>query len=235
MTVELGKLSYTNLPITPKTDNLELRRYYEKMADMFNRMSGNGDPEERVVTVGDLNDSLFNPDRWVDYNVGAVTLGTAASAPDNVAYNGTTIVMPAFDGGVTTEQMYGCIELNHDYKEGSDIFFHVHWCPTTANTGNVVWQLEYVILRTGFVSTATTVQVLDPASGVAWKLHKAELPRINGANLKMSDQFTFRLFRDPTYNSGGIADTYPNDAVVATVGLHVQVDGFGSKQKFTKN
>lgn len=236
MTLALNKLSYTDLPIMPKTGDVELSRYYAKLADIFKRMSGDTTtPGNRIITLDDLNDSLFRPSRWRDYNVGAVTLGTAASAPDLVAYNGSTIMMPAFDGSVTTEQLYGSIELNHDYEEGTDIFFHVHWAPTTATAGNVVWQLEYTMLRSGLVSTATTIRRQEASPAVAWKMLTTELPKIDGTNLKLGDQFVFRLFRNPTYNSGGLNDTYPADVVVATVGLHVQVDGLGSKRKSEKN
>lgn len=168
---------------------------------------------------------------WNDINIGSIGLGTGASAPDNVAISSTSILVKAFDGNVTTEQLYGAVELLHGYKEGTDISPHIHWLPTTNGTGNVRWQLEYVISdhdNPALVSS-TTITVDSSATGIAWKETVSEFPDISGTNLKIGNQFAFRLFRVPT-----APDDYPSDAAVLTVGIHYQQNTLGSATEFDK-
>lgn len=161
---------------------------------------------------------------YKDINIGSINLGMGASAPDLVAYNGTSIVMRAFDGNVTTEQLYGSTELQHDYKEGTDIVAHIHWCPTDTGTGNVIWYMDYVILENSVASAVTPISVTVPASGVAWKETRADIDTISGAGLKIGAQIAFRLYRVPTGS-----DTYAGDAMVFTIGFHYQIDTIGSR------
>ena len=46
---------------------------------------------------------------------------------------------------------------------------------------------------------------------------------IDGTGITIGDQVAFRLYRDPTQ------DTYQDDAVVLTFGLHYQKNSLGSR------
>jgi hypothetical protein len=46
--------------------------------------------------------------------------------------------------------------------------------------------------------------------------------------IKIGDQIAFRFFRDPTQ------DDYAGDAVVTTIGFHIQVDALGSRNISSK-
>jgi hypothetical protein len=164
---------------------------------------------------------------WKDLDIGAVSLGGGASSPDLVAINGGSIQLPAFDGGVITEQLWGAKEIDHDYAEGTDIQVHCHWMPTTAGAGSVKWQMTYMIAKNGVaVGAENTVSVVQAAGGVAWVTRFANLaPVIPGAGLEIGNQIIFRFFRNPTDGS----DDYAGDAVVTTIGFHIQVDSFGSR------
>jgi len=173
----------------------------------------------------------FRGGSYNDINVGSNILGKGASAPGDVTVSSTNIVLPGFDGNATTEQLYGCFELMHGYKEGSVLHPHLHWMPSSANTGNVRWQMEYFITKSFGVaiSTSTTLAVSSSATGTAWKEVFTDFPEISGTNLKIGNQFCFRLFRVPT----GV-DTYADDAVVMTVGIHYEQNSLGSASEFTK-
>jgi hypothetical protein len=165
-----------------------------------------------------------------DDNVAGIALGVSANAPDPIAWNSTAIYVRAFDGNATTEQIFGAMEINHDYKEGTDLYPHVHWAPTDANSGNVVWQLTYEIREGTTVAETDTITVTDAAGGTAWEEMRADFDAIDGTGITIGYQFVFRLFRDP----GHASDTYAHDAALLTFGLHYQVDGWGSRSLTAK-
>jgi hypothetical protein len=137
----LEKLLFMSMPARPKTFEAELDRFYIQVQQAFRRLAGEFSSADRVITAGDFHNQflLSETTRWVDFNVGAVSLGTGASAPGLIQLNGSNIYVLGFDGNVTSEQVFGSIEIDHMYKEGTDILFHVHWMPTTATAGNVKW------------------------------------------------------------------------------------------------
>ena len=174
---------------------------------------------------------------WDDANIAGFSLGAGASAPDFTTAIQGGILAPGFDGGSTMEQLYGVIELPHDYKEGSDIQPHVHWCPSDTGAGNVVWRLEYTwcnaIPATVFPG-ANTITGTSAAATVAKTNTPVDIGTglISGAGMKISSHFAFRLYRDPN-NVDGL-DTYGSDALLISFGLHYQVDALGSRLITTK-
>ena len=166
---------------------------------------------------------------WKDVFTSGLGLGTGANAPTFGSFQATgNIKVYLFTGiGVLPNEVHGAFEMQHDYAEGSDISFHVHWEPAVAAAGNVVWQLEYVWKNGGdTVATPTTITVTTAANGAAWVTQFSAFPTITGTGKRIGSQFTFRLFRDPS-NAG---DTYANDAALTQVGIHYQCDSLGSRQ-----
>ena len=173
--------------------------------------------------------------KWNDYQCIPYAFPAGASAPDLVAIGGGTSTMQgyAFDGNATSEQLFGQIEILHDYSEGTDIYPHVHWCPTTTGAGDVLWLIDYSLISpTGvFPASVQTCSMLSTASGVAWKHQLNEcLNPISGTGVKIGSIFSFRVYRTPAAQP----DTYGSDAVLLSVGLHVQVNTPGSSLRFTK-
>lgn len=161
-----------------------------------------------------------------DVNFGAGTLGKGAAEPDNVTISSTSIVLKGFDGNVTTEQLYGAVELPHSFKSNTNLAPHVHWMPVDTNVGNVKWQMEYFIATDGgnAISTSNIVTVSTSTTGIAWQPFRSDFTSISGTSLIYGQQVAFRFFRNPTDS----ADTYPSDAVVETVGFHYTQDSLGS-------
>jgi len=167
---------------------------------------------------------------WRDINIGAVFLGRGASAPDLVQVNGGTIYLPGFNGNVTTEQLYGCIEIDHFVAQNTVIYPHVHWMPVNANAGNVTWNLTYTLQEpdAAYPAEATLVSTAA-APGVAWQQVFTDI----GAGITIAHigaQLNFCFWRDPTL----VTDTYGSDAVVQTIGFHVLVDTMGSREILIK-
>jgi len=168
---------------------------------------------------------------YKDLNVSTAGLvPSGAAAPDLVNFVNGNLLIYAFDGGNTTERLYGSIELNHDYKEGSDIELHVHWAPTTAGSGNVRWQMYYQWANnTEAFGTPVLLGVTAAASG-AWVSTYSSFGTVSGSGKTINSQIVFQIFRTPT---DGL-DTYTGDAAMITVGVHYQTDTLGSRDRATK-
>lgn len=174
---------------------------------------------------------------WNDANVGGMTLTVpVANQPDEVNF----LDEAGGDTGITTwgyavgEKSSGAIEIPHDYKEGSDIYFHIHWQGIAAPSGTdyVKWQLIYTVAAANGEETldaATTITVETAFdTQYEFKLSSSD-PAITGTNFQMGDQFLFALER-----VAAIGDAYLGDALIATVGLHYECDTVGSRQMLTK-
>lgn len=170
---------------------------------------------------------------WKDENFDVASYrATGAEPPDVITIPGTNILTVSFDGGNTTEDIDVCKELNHDYKEGTSIGFHIHWYPTTTGAGNVKWQLQYWMSSQGGAASITdTISVVQAAGGVAWKLQTANFPLLDlGALGTIGAQIHFRFFRNPSDGD----DTYTGEAAVATMGYHYLTDSRGSANMTSK-
>ena len=174
-----------------------------------------------------------NSRAWLDFNFDVGALRSGASAPDMVQLNGTTIFVAAFDGANTLEQVDFVVELNHNWAEGTPLYPHLHWYPTTAGAGNVIWYLEHCLVNSsapiGGVASLTINTGAIAAGGVAWANKFNDFPSIVTTGYTIGTQAHFRFYRNPTGS-----DTYGDDAAVATVGLHVLIDTLGSRGISTK-
>lgn len=161
-----------------------------------------------------------------DINIGGANFPPGASAPDLITIDSTSIQTRAFDGATLTEQVSGGFELQHDYKEGTDIYPHAHFLTTTTGTGDVKFFLDYYIVRDGEAAVSGTLSNTQTVSGTAWEEFRIDFGTIDGSTLDIGAQIFFRLYCDPT----DAEDTYTDDAALATVGIHYQVDTIGSRQ-----
>jgi len=177
-----------------------------------------------------MNQNIYNyasGAQWKDENFDVASYrDTGASPPDIITIPTTNIITVSFDGASTVEDIDACKELNHDYREGTPIYFHVHWYATTSAAGNVKWQIEYYITKWDVVTPVKgTISVVAAASGVAWQPQITSFGALDlGALAEIGSQIHFRFFRDPT----DVADTYGADAAVGTVGYHYQTNSRGS-------
>lgn len=221
-------MAVVNGSVADITADVTLATSKSKIKDNFDDLLANDvaiEARETALEGG----SFVGSARWRDEILPATALGAGASAPDLVTLTGN-ILAYAFDGGSTAEQLYGSFELNHEYKEGTDIFPHIHWAPVNANAGNVKWNLEYsVASKDSAFAVATTISCTDANLG-ANTHHVVEFSAISGTGRKVGDVIAFRLYRDPADAS----DTYASDAILLSLGIHYQVDSTGSVNKFTK-
>jgi hypothetical protein len=171
---------------------------------------------------------------WNDANMGAGMLQLpVASQPDEANFvdeggADTDISTWAFAVG---EKVSGSIEIPHDYKEGSDITFHVHWQGIAAPTGtdNVKWSLDYTVAQMEATLDAATNITVETAYDTQYEFKISSFSAITGTNFNIGDQFLFTLERVVA-----AGDAYNGDALVATVGIHYECDTAGSRQITSK-
>lgn len=173
----------------------------------------------------------FNGDAtvWKDINVaGAILPAIPAKAPgkdefvDNLGAD-TGIETYAVNVG---EEVHGSFEIQHDYKEGSDFQFHVHWQGIAAPTGTdkVKWQLTYAVARNDATLSPVTTITVETDFDTQYEFVRSNFAAITGTNYLIGDQFLFALER-----IAASADEYAGDALLATVGVHYELARVGSR------
>ena len=158
-----------------------------------------------------------------DLAIGAHSLRNGATPPTWTAYNGA-LYAPEFINASTTD-LHGSFELLHDYKDGSNLTFHIHWSPSTTNAGNCKWGLDYSICNIdGTWAAPTTVTITPAASGVVRKHTLTDLAVIAGAGLTKGATIDFRIYR----LGADVADTFTGSAYLHFCGIHYWADKLGS-------
>ena len=169
---------------------------------------------------------------WKDINIGGVSLTRQANKqPDLVAINGTNILTYAFDGASSEEEVHGGFEIQHDYKEGTDLIPHLHLYPTTTGAGNIKFFLDYYIKENGLAPVTGTTSFVIAAGGTAWEELRSNFDSvIDGSTITIGAQCSFKLYRDPT----DAEDTYGADVAISTFGVHYEIDTIGSRTTTSK-
>jgi hypothetical protein len=165
---------------------------------------------------------------WDDIMFSPTSFKGGVTDPPTFAAITGTIYGWRFDAA-TGQAIHGSFEVPHSYKQYTDLEFHIHWCPTTTNTGNIVWGIEYTVADIGVVlSAARTVSIVPLAApGVVNKHILTDIVSIPGT--RIGAVVSYRLFRQ----NGG-TDTFTGNAFLLSVGVHYQSDTLGSRQEFSK-
>jgi hypothetical protein len=171
-----------------------------------------------------------------DANVGSLVLQTGGTLPGIVEIldndgDATGIYTRGFAVG---EQGSGSIEVPHDYKEGTNLTFHVHWGANVAPVGgtdNVKFRLVYSLSRDSNTFPDSVTVDKEVAYTTRYNWLRTDLTAINGAtagiaggDVKIGDQFSFTLSR-----IAASADEFGGEALVATIGFHYECDTVGSR------
>lgn len=131
-----------------------------------------------------------------------------------------------------TNSVAGQAQLSHAWKEGSEIIPHIHWCPTSTGTGNVLWRLQYQIsdVNGTFPGSYTILDVLDAGDGVTNKHQIASFSPIVMTGKSLSCVILWKISRI----GGDGTDTYASTARFLEFDIHYQIDGNGSRQEYIK-
>lgn len=169
---------------------------------------------------------------WDDLRFPATSFNPpgAVSDPDYDATNGLLL----FDSG-TTEVIFAAVQMPHSWREGSTIVPHLHWQKTTSAAGDVLWRLEYKMSPINQVMDASFTAIdIDatvggtPDTDTADKHLISSFGGVNMSGKQVSDMLILKISR-----VGG-SDTYGADARLLEFDIHVQLDGLGSVNQFSK-
>lgn len=156
---------------------------------------------------------------WKDLIIPGEETRSGASAPAFTAIVGG-IYKPLFHNA-QIDEVHATWHMNHDYVIGTDVYMHVHWSPSTTNTGVCRWGFEWSYARgyslDAFTSTTTTI-IEQAASGVAGKHQIAESAALTIPNLETDGLIIFRLFREGNHAN----DTFTGDSWLLTCDIHYQ-------------
>lgn len=146
------------------------------------------------------------------------------SDPD-VATDGTLL----FDAA-STELIAGVAQMPHTWAEGTGVRPHVHWVPTDANSGNILWRFEYELLAIGDVPTGTytTMDLLSTAD--AGKYDIDGFGEIDMTGYEASALVLWKVSRI----GGDVTDTYASDVKFYEFDIHYRKDSLGSEREFLK-
>jgi hypothetical protein len=172
-----------------------------------------------------------NATTWNDINISLVPPAGVTAAPAVIAVNGDAwLSCYAFSGtNPTPDVVHSGLEILHDYKEGSDIQFHVHWAPINNGIGAVKWHLRYAWFNHLGIPSGVSAFVISDTSGVPWKEQTSTIT-ISGTGKTMGSRFLFALIRDPA----DVDDTYAFNVATFDMGIHYERDTLGSRQITTK-
>lgn len=144
----------------------------------------------------------------------------------------------AFKGGTAAclysptvvQKQHVTLQMSHTYKLDSVIDCHVHWAPTTTNTGAVNWTLEYTKADIGGTfGTSKILTCLQNASGTAYSHELCDFHSV-GNFTGLSGGFVFTLTRQAT----NAKDTYTGDAAGLFLDCHYERDSLGSDEEYSK-
>ena len=168
---------------------------------------------------------------WRDekIRVGSAKLHPTAT-PSWATYQGGYVL--TFDGAVDNT-LYFEAQLNHDYAEGENVEFHIHYVPEDATAGNHRWKLGYTWASIGatFASQATVSKVIA-APGVANRHSVSTISAtISGTNKSISSMIICELTRTASHAS----DTYNNKHIkLIGADFHYPCNTTGSREMYSK-
>jgi hypothetical protein len=176
---------------------------------------------------------------WDDYMASQLAAAPGASSPAYVAIPGvtnTSIGVYAFtSGGSTPDTLDGTFEMLHGWVEGSTVYPHIHWAGSTNGAGNIRWVFSYVLMsfdQEMADSVSLPVVVANPGLGANNRpiVRALEFGGIDMTGRHIGTQVRWSIQRTQT----DPADDYAANALLIDVGIHVQNDTRGSRQKFVK-
>ena len=188
-----------------------------------------GTPADLTITTGTGKTLVLATPVYDDIIISASNLHPGSSAPAFVEFVAPVHTMSFVNAN--TDMAYGSFEIPHDYKEGSAIEIHLHWAPSSTDTGDCVWKFNGVwagMEQGAFVALPDGELTATDAGGGVAKAHQyASFGSIAGTNHKIGDIIAFELKRPA-------GDGFTGDAFLLSIGAHYQIDTMGSRSMAAK-
>jgi hypothetical protein len=154
---------------------------------------------------------------WDDIRV-SFAARNSGTAPAQCAFAGSSALLewsfPHISDAGNEKYLYCEVQLPHGWKEGSTIYPHVHWAPSTSGgTGTVTWQLDYAWADKDavFPVSASVTAALASVPSVAWTSTMTSFDGgspgagINGSGKHISSILVCRITRIPDGYNGAVS------------------------------
>jgi len=175
---------------------------------------------------------------WADIDFSILIRTTGPNIPTLTAFNGN-LTMPQWE--INDLNMCESQEFIHEWKEGSECFWHIHLSTGAEDATDryVRFELEYGYSVGGnmaawtFPATITTDDLLIPADTPAKTQMILSLGSFTPTGAKIGDHALARLRRIATSNT----TNFPAPSVdpwIPMLQMHVEKDTLGSRQMTTK-
>jgi len=140
---------------------------------------------------------------------------------------------------VSTKELFFMVQMPHQWKEGSNIYPHVHWSVKTAlGTNRVKWILDYQWVDLGSTYSTSNFTTLSGSelvqgasrSGAAYEhfITPINSAAMSGNGHTLSSIIVCRLKRD------GDLDNFTGTAFLLSFDFHYEIDSFGSNNEYIK-
>ena len=235
--------------VTPPRDNSpeELQRAFSELNTVLTRINEREARSDGGALFGNVaagNYSEFEADGtlrfhgdatvWDDLRVPlAVAKVPAAGGPNWAQFKddgdgSTGVFAHHFDDG---ENIYLTVQIPHGWKEGTNIYPHLHWCPVTDvdPTDEVGIGFEYVWADYKGTYGDTTIITRDVETGSNSAYQHLEnsfsTTGIEGAGHTISSILVCRFFRQAAANNN-----YAGQIAALEIDFHFQKDTIGSRE-----
>jgi hypothetical protein len=165
---------------------------------------------------------------WEDL---AMPLTSSRRGSNNLPDFDETNVGYLFPKNDTTEILYIIVQMPHQWKLGSTIYPHVHWCQ--GNSSNATFNIDYKWLDFAGSTTASfttyAMGTTESAYVAGSTMHQlsSNPTGISGSSISnISSLFLVKLYRND--------NTYPGDALTYQFDVHYEIDSLGSNKEFAK-
>ncbi len=201
------------------------------------------------ITVSSNGTVTLNGDAttWTDLVVNPATArNSGGTTPDWSLFVSPNIFTWTFANSASNEINF-TVQMPHNYKEGTDIFPHVHWASSTAaGSTRVKWVLDYQWVNFGdnFAASSSLTAYgheLAENNAVSLAAYQSTITPMNtngvvrtgisGAGKKVSSILACRLYRD---GNNVTEDTFTGSAALLSIDFHYMIDSFGSDGQYTK-
>jgi len=129
----------------------------------------------------------------------------------------------------TEEELYLIVQMPHSWKEGSQVYPHIHWTiDSDLGSDNVEWGLEYSWASIGNAyGNSSIITAYNPFPAIlpvtSYEHAYTSLPAIDASGQTSSSILLCRVFRNATSSN----DTYSGDAALLEIDFHYEIDRMG--------
>ncbi len=138
------------------------------------------------------------------------------------------------------DEVFVSCQVPHSYKQGSDVYFHIHWTPcdrgNEENGAYVGWKADYTWANIhGTFAATSTVDLSDACSGTDHYHEISPSVQTTGTGKTISSMLMIRLYRSDT----GTDDTWAGTTNAQSPALlefdiHYEIDTVGSRSELNK-